>query len=182
MIGAAHGRTMTEREAKALLALYGVPVVDEALVRTRQDAARAAETFGYPVVLKLESPDVPHKTEAGVIRLGDQPKLAHRVAVGEASRCRYAPDRLDRGRRRRVRARRKPAQVRLLRSLIEQLLPLSNHATRARRASISSSCLITSLENARTSAIAASIPLTCFGSRPLKVPPKLKIARYGSRS
>jgi succinyl-CoA synthetase beta subunit len=69
MIGAAHGRTMTEREAKALLALYGVPVVDEALVRTRQDAARAAETFGYPVVLKLESPDVPHKTEAGVIRL-----------------------------------------------------------------------------------------------------------------
>ncbi len=80
MIDAAHGQAMTEREAKALLALYDVPVVDEALARTRQDAARAAEALGYPVVLKLESPDVPHKTEAGVIRLDLRDADAVRVA------------------------------------------------------------------------------------------------------
>jgi acyl-CoA synthetase (NDP forming) len=80
MIDAAHGRTMTEREAKALLALYGVPVVDEALARTHLDAACAAEALGYPVVLKLESPDVPHKTEAGVIRLDLRDADAVRVA------------------------------------------------------------------------------------------------------
>jgi acetate---CoA ligase (ADP-forming) len=69
MLDAARGRNLTEHEAKAVLALYGVPVVGETLARTREAAALAADGFGYPVVLKLESPDVPHKTEAGVIRL-----------------------------------------------------------------------------------------------------------------
>ncbi len=74
---------LTEREAKALLALYGVPVVGETLARTREAAVLAAEAFGYPVVLKLESPDVPHKTEAGVIRLDLRDAGAVRVAFDE---------------------------------------------------------------------------------------------------
>jgi acyl-CoA synthetase (NDP forming) len=69
LIGAASGKTLTEREAKAVLALYGVPVVGERLTHSAADAASAAEALGYPVVLKVESPDLPHKTEAGVIRL-----------------------------------------------------------------------------------------------------------------
>jgi acetate---CoA ligase (ADP-forming) len=69
MIAAAEGRTLTEREAKAVLALYGVPVVGERLTQSADDAVAAAEALGYPVVLKVESPDLPHKTEAGVIRL-----------------------------------------------------------------------------------------------------------------
>lgn len=69
LIGAAPGSTLTEREAKDVLALYGVPVVGETLVRTADEAAAAAEALGLPVVLKVESPDLPHKTEAGVIRL-----------------------------------------------------------------------------------------------------------------
>lgn len=69
LIAAAGGRTLTEREAKAVLALYGVPVVGEQLVRSADDAVNAAAALGYPVVLKVESPDLPHKTEAGVIRL-----------------------------------------------------------------------------------------------------------------
>ncbi len=61
--------TLTEREAKAVLALYGVPVIDEKLVQDADAAVAAAQALGYPVVLKVESPDIAHKTEAGVIRL-----------------------------------------------------------------------------------------------------------------
>lgn len=69
LISAGRGRTLTEREAKAVLSLYGVPVVGERVVHSAAEAAAAAEALGYPVVLKVESPDLPHKTEAGVIRL-----------------------------------------------------------------------------------------------------------------
>ena len=69
LIAAAGGRTLTEREAKAVLALYGVPVVGERLANSADEAVNAAAALGYPVVLKVESPDLPHKTEAGVIRL-----------------------------------------------------------------------------------------------------------------
>jgi len=69
LIAAAAGRTLTEREAKAVLALYGVPVVGEQLAPSADAAVNAAAALGYPVVLKVESPDLPHKTEAGVIRL-----------------------------------------------------------------------------------------------------------------
>jgi len=62
-------KTLTEREAKAVLALYGVPVVGERLVRDGSAAVSAAGILGFPVALKVESPDIPHKTEAGVIRL-----------------------------------------------------------------------------------------------------------------
>jgi len=69
LIAAAGGRTLTEREAKDVLSLYGVPVVGERLVRSADEAVQAANALSYPVVLKVESPDLPHKTEAGVIRL-----------------------------------------------------------------------------------------------------------------
>ena len=69
LIGKATTRALTEREAKEVLALYGVPVVGEKLVNSADEAAAAAEALGMPVVLKAESPDLPHKTEAGVIRL-----------------------------------------------------------------------------------------------------------------
>lgn len=62
-------RVVAERAAKALLAPYGIPVVPERLVRTAAEAAAAARDVGFPVALKAESPDIPHKTEAGVIRL-----------------------------------------------------------------------------------------------------------------
>ena len=61
---------LSERESKALLALYGIPVVQESVVATPRDAAEAARHLGFPVVLKLESPDIAHKTEAGVVKLG----------------------------------------------------------------------------------------------------------------
>ena len=69
LLAAAGGKTLTEREAKAVLALYDVPVVGERLTQSTNAAVNAAAALGYPVVLKVESPDLPHKTEAGVIRL-----------------------------------------------------------------------------------------------------------------
>jgi len=69
LIAQSPNATLTEREAKAVLALYGVPVVGERLVKDGSAAVSAATTLGFPVALKVESPDIPHKTEAGVIRL-----------------------------------------------------------------------------------------------------------------
>jgi acyl-CoA synthetase (NDP forming) len=70
LIRKAAQRTLTEREAKSVLDAYGVPVVPEALAQSAAAAVAAAQGFGYPVALKVESPDIAHKTEAGVIRLG----------------------------------------------------------------------------------------------------------------
>ena len=69
LIDAAPNCSLTEREAKDALAVYGVPVVGERLTNTAAEAASAARAAGFPVALKVESPDLPHKTEAGVIRL-----------------------------------------------------------------------------------------------------------------
>ena len=60
---------LSETEAKDALARFGVPVVHDALVHTGAEAREAAETIGYPLVAKLVSPDVAHKTEHGLIRL-----------------------------------------------------------------------------------------------------------------
>lgn len=79
-LDAAQGAVLTEREAKSILAAYGVPVVAETLATDADAALAAAEAAGYPVVLKVESPALPHKTEAGVIRLN----LGSAEAVREA--------------------------------------------------------------------------------------------------
>ncbi len=80
---AAAGDTLTEREAKRALAAYGVPVVEEKLVRTVDEALAAARALGYPVAIKVESPAIPHKTEAGVVRLAIADGIALRHAYEE---------------------------------------------------------------------------------------------------
>lgn len=63
-------QAVAEHEAKQVLALYDLPVTREALVHSREEAARAAAEIGYPVALKASSPEIPHKTERGLVRLG----------------------------------------------------------------------------------------------------------------
>jgi acetyltransferase len=64
------GITLTERESKALLATYGIAVTTERLARSSEEAVVYARAIGFPVAVKIESPDIPHKTEANAIRLG----------------------------------------------------------------------------------------------------------------
>lgn len=93
LLDQARGPVLTEREAKAVLAAYGVPVVAETLAADAGAAVAAAEAAGYPVVLKVESPDLPHKTEAGVIRLNLADAAAVRAGFAEvmANAARAAP-------------------------------------------------------------------------------------------
>ncbi|NQV02034.1 MAG: acetate--CoA ligase family protein, partial [Bacteroidia bacterium] len=62
-------RNLTEYEGKKLLALYGIPVTKEEIASSGKEAVSIAETIGYPVALKINSPDILHKTEAGGLRL-----------------------------------------------------------------------------------------------------------------
>jgi acetate---CoA ligase (ADP-forming) len=77
---AAAGPVLTEAEAKALLALYGIVRPPEALATTAGGAVQAAARIGGPVALKVQSSDIAHKTEAGGIALG----ITGETAVREA--------------------------------------------------------------------------------------------------
>lgn len=86
LIEASPNPTLTEREGKEVLAAYGIPVVRDRLVPSADEAVSAALQLGMPVVLKAESPDIPHKTEAGVIRLGLKSEAEVRSAFAEVMR------------------------------------------------------------------------------------------------
>lgn len=86
LIAASPNATLTEREGKEVLAAYGVPVVRDVLAHSTDEAMRAAQELGFPVVLKMESPDIPHKTEAGVIRLNLKSAAEVRDAYAEVLR------------------------------------------------------------------------------------------------
>jgi len=61
--------SLTEREAKAILDQYGISVTREKLATSLADAEAAAEAIGWPVAIKVESPQLLHKTEAGAVML-----------------------------------------------------------------------------------------------------------------
>ena len=66
----ASGRTaLVEYEAKQVLKAYGLPVPEEKLAKTLDEALKYAEEIGYPVALKLMSPQILHKSDAKVVML-----------------------------------------------------------------------------------------------------------------
>ncbi len=77
----AEGRTLlTEYESKKVLAAYGIPITDTELAHTPDEAVAAAEDIGYPVVAKLLSRTVTHKTDVGGVVLNLQTPDAVRDA------------------------------------------------------------------------------------------------------
>jgi acetyltransferase len=75
------GRTiLTEEESKRLLAMYGIPTVQTEIATSENDAVKWADKFGYPVVLKLFSRTITHKTDVGGVKLN----LNNAAAVKEA--------------------------------------------------------------------------------------------------
>jgi acetyltransferase len=78
------GRTLlTEFEAKELLACYGIPAVPTKTARTPDDAVAEAAKLGYPVVLKLWSEAITHKTDAGGVVLNIDSDAGVRAAFGQ---------------------------------------------------------------------------------------------------
>jgi acetyltransferase len=78
----ASGRNaLSEPEAKQVLAAYGIPVVQTRSVRTVEEAAQCATEIGFPVALKILSPDVMHKSDVGGVVLD----LENAAAVASAA-------------------------------------------------------------------------------------------------
>ena len=64
------GRTgMTEIESKGIFSAYGMPVADTRLSTTEDEAVQLAENIGFPVVMKIMSPDILHKSDAGGVKV-----------------------------------------------------------------------------------------------------------------
>jgi acyl-CoA synthetase (NDP forming) len=61
--------TLTEIEAKELLKQAGISVVDTRLATSREAAISVSKQLGFPAVLKIASPDVTHKSDAGGVKL-----------------------------------------------------------------------------------------------------------------
>lgn len=75
------GRTLlTEYESKQLLALYGIPTVSTHIAVDEDEAVQAAGRIGYPVVLKLHSETITHKTDVGGVMLNLRDEAAVRAA------------------------------------------------------------------------------------------------------
>jgi len=66
------GRILNEHDSKLVLSAYGISVTKEKLAASVEEAKKIAKEIGYPIVMKVMSADIPHKTEAGVIKLGVQ--------------------------------------------------------------------------------------------------------------
>ncbi len=77
---AVRGGPLSEHEAKGILAAAGIPVLPERLARSAEEAVAAAAALGYPVALKVASPDILHKAEVGGVLLNIEDEDAVRRA------------------------------------------------------------------------------------------------------
>jgi acetyltransferase len=77
----ADGRlALTEIEAKQIFGIYDLPITQTRLAKTEQEAAELAEKVGFPVVMKIVSPDIIHKSDSGGVKVNIKDKEAAREA------------------------------------------------------------------------------------------------------
>jgi acetyltransferase len=95
----AHGRhLLNEVESKALLSAFRIPIAQTMIARNPMEAMLTAQQLGFPVAMKINSPDITHKSDVNGVRLGLSSGQAVRSAFGEmlADVKRLRPDaRLD---------------------------------------------------------------------------------------
>nr|QNO49821.1 acetate--CoA ligase [ADP-forming] II subunit beta [Methanosarcinales archaeon ANME-2c ERB4]QNO49960.1 acetate--CoA ligase [ADP-forming] II subunit beta [Methanosarcinales archaeon ANME-2c ERB4] len=86
-------KILTEHKSKKLLAEYGIPVTREAVAKKRGDALLLADKIGFPVAMKISSPDIAHKHDAGCVLLDVKKRdvgAAYKMLMENAKK--YAPD------------------------------------------------------------------------------------------
>lgn len=87
----AENRALTESEGKEIFKAYELPIPGEATVTSEQEAADACNKIGYPVVMKIISPDIQHKTDVGGVVVGVKDEAAARAAFNKImSSCKAA--------------------------------------------------------------------------------------------
>jgi acyl-CoA synthetase (NDP forming) len=64
------GTALSEWSSKQVLRAYGIKTTNDVLCKTAAEAVKAAKAIGFPVVMKVSSPDLLHKSDAGVVRVG----------------------------------------------------------------------------------------------------------------
>jgi acetyltransferase len=86
---AGNRRTLAEPESKAILSAYGIPVVETRIGREPAELEAAAREIGYPVALKILSPDITHKSDVGGVALNIESAAdLERAAAAMLQRCR----------------------------------------------------------------------------------------------
>jgi acetyltransferase len=90
--GAAGRTLLSETEAKSVLQAWGIPVVETRLATTEEEAVQHAEDLGYPVVVKLHSATITHKSDVGGVKLNLATAEAVRVAWREIAEAVAATD------------------------------------------------------------------------------------------
>ena len=76
-------KVLSEMESKALLSAFHIPVAKTVVVRAPNEALLMAEEFGFPVAMKINSPDISHKSDAGGVKLNLMNAAAVRAAYHE---------------------------------------------------------------------------------------------------
>jgi acetyltransferase len=88
------GTLLTEYESKQVLSLYGIPTVETRLATTVAEAIAAAESINFPVVLKLHSDTITHKTDVGGVKLNIRDASEVRAAwtaIESAVKAKHGP-------------------------------------------------------------------------------------------
>jgi acyl-CoA synthetase (NDP forming) len=75
--------TLGEHHSKQLLRAYGIPVVADTLLAAEDVAGLTSAPLPFPMAVKIDSPDIPHKTEAGVVRLNIRDLAELKMATSE---------------------------------------------------------------------------------------------------